>query len=205
MQYLQKKNPDTGHFPKYLVTINGNGHSEPYYAYTDAELKKLREEVEARIGRQLEIFSEDGSETTKESAFRWVELYSAQSLASLVTTIEKKGFSVQQYENMPKPICFLSETDGPKEPIHSLRELLNKVRDLGRKGLEIQRYKGLGEMNPEQLFNTTMAPDKRRLLKVVLEDAARADGIFNILMGDEVEPRRQFIEDNALDVKNLDI
>ncbi|MDD4872931.1 MAG: toprim domain-containing protein, partial [Kiritimatiellae bacterium] len=204
-QYLQKKNPQTGHFPKYQVKIEGNGNTEPYYVYTDAELKTLREEVETRIGRQLEIFSDDASETTKESAFRWVELFSAQSLATLTTNLDKKGFSIKQYEASEKPIVFLFEEEANKTPVYSLSELLNKVRDLGKKGLEIQRYKGLGEMNPDQLYNTTMAPESRRLLKVILEDAARADEIFNILMGDEVEPRRQFIEENALNVKNLDI
>jgi len=204
-RYLQMKNQETGHFPKYLVSVGTNGNTEPYYVYTDAELKKLREEVEERVGRQLEIFAGDGPDSAKESAFRWLELFSAQALSTMTTSLEKKGFSVQQYETSEKPICFLSEGEGSKIPVHSLHELLNKVRDMGKKGLEIQRYKGLGEMNPEQLFNTTMAPDKRRMLRVMLEDAVRADGIFNILMGDEVEPRRLFIEENALNVKNLDI
>jgi len=103
------------------------------------------------------------------------------------------------------PILNLVEGEERKTPVNGLFGLLNTIRELGRKGLEIQRYKGLGEMNPEQLWETTMNPDKRKMVKVMLEDAVRADGIFSVLMGDEVEPRRQFIEDNALNVRNLDI
>ena len=95
--------------------------------------------------------------------------------------------------------------DTGRTPVHSLTDLLNAVRERGRKGISIQRYKGLGEMNYDQLFDTTMDPKNRKMLKVVLDDAIRADQMFTILMGDEVEPRRRFIEDNALNVRNLDV
>ena len=89
--------------------------------------------------------------------------------------------------------------------MEDLRELLPAIRSAGEKGLQVTRFKGLGEMNPEELRDTTLDPENRTLIKVNMADVAADDEMFRILMGDKVEPRREFIEKHALDVANLDI
>ena len=94
---------------------------------------------------------------------------------------------------------------GAESTFSTSADLVKEILESGKKGLSIQRYKGLGEMNPGQLWDTTMDPETRSLLQVTLEDVTGVDEIFTILMGDEVEPRRNFIQQHALEVRNLDV
>ena len=115
--------------------------------------------------------------------------------------------AVELFMNLEDDLAapFVSGENGTSEEVPTREALLEKVLAAAKKDLSIQRYKGLGEMNPEQLWETTMNPEKRTLLEVRIDDMVETDQIFTVLMGDAVEPRRKFIEDNALDVRNLDV
>jgi DNA gyrase subunit B len=138
-----------------------------------------------------------------------VELYETPAVDKLIIELANKGLKIEHYSNADHPIFELSEGEGEKAtktPLFAIHEILGKVLELGKKGLSIGRFKGLGEMNAKELFETTMNPEKRRMMKVDLneDNALEADKMFTILMGDIVEPRRLFIEDNALNAR-LDV
>ncbi|MBI4678894.1 MAG: DNA topoisomerase (ATP-hydrolyzing) subunit B [Elusimicrobia bacterium] len=136
------------------------------------------------------------------------ELWEIARLNKMSEELKSLGLELKWYDQerdeKSKPL-FKARTDRTEWDGYNLRELLEAVRGAGRSGTTIQRYKGLGEMNPEQLWETTMDPKRRHLLQVTLQDPADAEYAFTTLMGDKVEPRREFIERHAKEVKNLDI
>jgi DNA gyrase subunit B len=220
-EYLRERDPKTGTLPAYLVKIREGNIEWVTYFPGEAEMRAFHEE-----NRDLNLFDDEAIEgggngdtepaerpKKQEGALRrrasLVELHESNAVQKLITELARKGLQVEHFSDSDHPIFELTEGDGEKSVVHavfSIPEILAKVLDIGKKGMQIQRFKGLGEMNPKQLFETTMNPDKRKLMKVDLneDNAVEADRMFTILMGDVVEPRRQFIEDNALNAR-LDV
>jgi len=206
VKYIESYNPKTHKMPKYKVEVG----QESQFVYTDEKLAKL---------------------TKNHEEAEYTEIFEAEDIEQIQKNFEKMGLTLEQYYKMEPKVAaaskkrtakkkttrkavskqetlkplFLVESEKDKNEFYSLKEVLSFVRTQAQKGMHIQRYKGLGEMNPLQLWETTMDPVRRTILKVALEDAVEVDNTFSILMGDEVAPRREFIETHAHDVKDLDI
>lgn len=183
---------------------------EPKYIYTEKEWKKFKEEYllakkaseEEQKAIQGELFT--ASEESLGSEVK--DLWELPKLEELVKKVEKLGFEiVDSKTSETKKFHYQVKLGNDIKEVKEFRGLWPALKEVSSQGVTIQRYKGLGEMNPDQLWETTMNPDKRRLLQVKLEDVVAADNMFTTLMGDKVEPRRMFIENHALDVKNLDV
>lgn len=183
------------------------------FAYTTDELETLKKADEAVqvAHHQAKLQAIPEAERTPEiclfklSRVHFIELYEEDYLDDLMEKLQKLGMNLEQYNMAKGHILNIVEENGHEIPCYTMREVIEFLRTNGRKGIEIQRYKGLGEMNADQLWETTMDPAKRTLIKVTLPDAIAADHMFTMLMGEEVPPRREFIEQHALSVKNLDV
>ncbi len=206
-KFIGLRHKKSGNLPLYKVSYRG----ETSYIYTEEELEKFIKEKQQAEGRELEISEGDditeSRQAKEEGAIEVIEYHESREIEKTVKMIETFGFSIDEYfpgHDSEKPRYKLVSGD-VETYADSLGEVLAKIREIGRKGLEIQRYKGLGEMNAEELAETTMNINTRTLLKVKVEDAAKADTIFSTLAGKDVQRRKEFIEKHALEVRNLDI
>ncbi len=191
-----------GRMPLFRVTIDG----ETVLAYSQKEVDAIIAEAKKARGRELAVSNGEEAELDV------VELHEMAHVKKCIERIRKANFDIADYAprddadraGEEAPPKYIVRADGEVIPLRSLSEIPAAVRKLAEKGMVIQRYKGLGEMNPEQLGETAVNPATRSLLRVTIEDAAEADRLFTLLMGDQVAPRRQFIEHHALEATNLD-
>jgi DNA gyrase subunit B len=203
---LDNRNTETGVIPRYVL-IEGSGETAKLSFYsTEEDFKKRIAEIQETEKTIVDLDSSrvENYHPTDQLSLRWMEMYRSSLLRKQMESLAGMGFSIDDYLGSSGVVARLEE-DGTSVDVKSLPELLDAVRQRGSKGLSITRFKGLGEMDPKELFETTMNPKTRHMLRVKLTDAIKADRIFTLLMGDEVEPRRKFIEDNALNVTSLDI
>ncbi|NQT81856.1 DNA topoisomerase (ATP-hydrolyzing) subunit B [bacterium] len=200
-QYIAARQATTGKLPLYRVIVD----DEQRFLFSAEELRQLAAAEEERHNGEVAAQSdEENGEANGDIGIAATELFESRELEKVIAALAKSGVDVNHYFEAEQAIYRLSHSDGTTE-VRSLKELLDTIRTLGRKGITVQRYKGLGEMNPEQLWETTMDPAKRVILRIVLEDAVAAEETFSMLMGTEVAPRREFIEESARWARNLDI
>ncbi|QDU59177.1 DNA gyrase subunit B [Planctomycetes bacterium Pan216] len=213
-EFFERRDSTKGEFPMFEVRRGGEEH----WFYTTEELESfINEHRPPEVEESEEAVEGDASqpaepeEEDEGTAFQILELHEVRTINRHIRRIEELGITTEDFFPVqlrpgeePQPRYFLSNGGDQPEPLETIRELVVVITEHGRKGREIHRFKGLGEMNDEELWNTTMDPSQRRLIRVRVEDAATADEMFRVLMGDQVEPRREFIERHALEVRNLD-
>jgi len=219
-EYLAHRNAEAGTLPEYLVAIRDGNQEYVKYFLDETTLKQFADEnPDLRLydeplseDGELPLFGNSNGHTPPHLRRRAkrVELHESNAVLKVFQELSKRGLEVEHYATNEQPLFELVDGEGERAnsiPLSSIPKILDTVKEIGRRGVQIKRFKGLGEMNAKELFSTTMDPAKRKLLQVELNEnnAVEADKMFTILMGDVVEPRRAFIEDNALNVRNLDV
>ncbi|MFN9717735.1 MAG: DNA gyrase subunit B [Planctomycetota bacterium] len=208
IRYLLKYNGgEKSRLPRYRVLY---GDQEKWFMERDDAEAFLKSLTAATEPKPEGVDGKPAVEEAPKKQAQLVDLHEIKTLNDVFGQLKDYGFHVSDFapaglRNAEPIYPFVLERDDDLVKLQSLRDLLAELRRLGEKGLTVTRFKGLGEMNSEELWDTSMDPEKRTLLQVRMEDAVAADEIFRVLMGDAVEPRREFIEKHALDVKELDI
>lgn len=206
-EFMHAKN-EKGILPQYQLSLVAGAK----FAYSQDEVEELRianEESQKKLHEET-LASIPVEEVTEEmkvfhpKRLNFIEIYDESYLEDLISRLQGYGMELSQYQIANGPILSVIEEEH-ETTYHTMHEVVEFFRVNGRKGVEIQRYKGLGEMNADQLWETTMDPAKRTLIRVTLPDAMAADHMFTMLMGEDVPPRRAFIEQHALSVKSLDV
>ena len=189
-----------------MIKVRSGNDERVHYFLSKAEVDEFKAANNDLFGSDTEVERKKDGPTrrAKESNLH----LESKAIADLLGKLLKKGLAVDHYAAQDKPLFELMEGEGERAavtPLFSIPEILEGVKTVGKKGIQMTRFKGLGEMDAKELFETTMNPVKRKLLRIDLSDAVEAEEMFVTLMGEEVEPRRNFIVDNALNVRNLDI
>ena len=201
----ERMDPTTGRLPVFHVFVGQNEHWFVSRKEMDEFMKKYQEST----GKELSVDANGEHEESDEDRIQINEFREVRTINSGLTELDKLGFNLdsmmpQERTGIEVPRFILRKGDN-EIGVSDLRGLLAAIRAAGEKGMTLTRFKGLGEMNAEELRETSLDPENRTLFQVSMANAADADDMFRVLMGDKVEPRREFIEKHALEVRNLDI
>ncbi len=205
-EFLEKRDAQ-GHLPHFRMVVEGVEH----YFHSQADRDKFLDAQELHVAD--ENAAPDAAQNGRARLEKNTEMHEVKELEKLFTQLAELSLPIDDYfltqeesvtgEKLPTKYAIVQ--DQKSHDVAGIADILTEIFRLGRHGIEVKRFKGLGEMNAEELWETTLDPSKRTLLRVTLEEAGEADRMFSVLMGENVDQRRQFIEDHALEVKNLDV